>query len=97
MSMRTRHILVIAAAAVAACSLSGCGTINEKLAAGVSDAIPAWAGGLPADAPPRPGTAKYDEYMKERERKRLLPAAERGDDTKPAAASSAPASQAVIQ
>src|SRR3954451_12010538 len=34
---------------------------------------PAWAGGLPADAPPRPGTAKYDEYMQERERKRLMP------------------------
>ena len=28
-------------------------------------------GGLPADAPPRPGTAKYDEMMKEQERKRL--------------------------
>jgi hypothetical protein len=24
--------------------------------------------------PPRPGTAKYDEYMKEQERKRLTPA-----------------------
>jgi hypothetical protein len=46
--------------------LAGCGTINERMAAGVSDAIPAWAGGLPADAPPRPGTAKYDEYMRER-------------------------------
>jgi hypothetical protein len=58
-----------------ACGVSACGTINEKLAAGVSDAIPAWAGGLPADAPPRPGTAKYDEFMRERERKRLEPAA----------------------
>jgi hypothetical protein len=37
--------------------------------------IPQWAGGLPPDAPPRPGTAKYDEFMKERERKRLEPAA----------------------
>jgi len=32
---------------------------------------------MPADAPPRPGTAKYDEYMQERERRRLMPAAER--------------------
>ena len=62
--------------------MSGCGTINEKLAAGVGDIIPAWAGGLPADAPPRPGTAKYDEYMKERERKRLMPAAERDEENK---------------
>jgi hypothetical protein len=68
--------------AIDACGLAGCGTINERLAAGVSDAIPAWAGGMPADAPPRPGTAKYDEYMKERERKRLLPASERDDPPK---------------
>ena len=58
------------------------------LAAGVTDAIPAAIGGIPADALPRLGNAKYDEYMRERERKRLLPASERGEDTK-----SAPASQ----
>ena len=34
-------------------------------------------GGLPADAPPRPGTARYDEFMKERERRRQMPAIER--------------------
>jgi len=68
--------------ALQACSLPGCGTINERLPAGVSDAIPAWAGGLPADAPPRPGTLKYDEYMRERERKRLLPASERDEPPK---------------
>jgi hypothetical protein len=39
--------------------------------------IPQWAGGLPADAPPRPGTPEYDAYMKERERLRLIPATER--------------------
>ena len=70
--------------ALAGCGLSGCGTVNEKLAAGVSDVIPAWVGGLPADAPPRPGTAKYDEFMQERERKRLVPASERGEEAKPA-------------
>jgi hypothetical protein len=59
--------------ALLAGGLGGCGTINEKLADGMGDYIPQWAGGLPADAPPRPGTAKYDEYMKERERKRLEP------------------------
>jgi hypothetical protein len=48
---------------------------NEKLA----------IGGLPADAPPRPGTAKYDEYM--RERRRLMPAPEREKEAKPAPAS----------
>lgn len=92
MPMRTRHIATIAALSLAGFVLCGCGTINERLAAGVSDAIPAWVGGLPADAPPRPGTARYDEFMRERERKRLMPAAERGEETKPASTS-----QSVIQ
>src|SRR5258705_13489531 len=74
MPTSARHIVTIVTVALAGCGVSGCGTINEKIAAGVSDAIPAAIGGIPADAPPRPGTAKYDEYM----RKRLLPASERG-------------------
>lgn len=85
---RVRQISLLIGIALQAWGLAGCGTINERVAGGVSDMIPAWAGGLPADAPPRPGTAKYDEYMRERERKRLLPASERdelpkGSDTKP--------------
>jgi hypothetical protein len=80
--MLTRHIATLVALLLAGFALGGCGTINEKLAAGVSDTLPAWAGGLPADAPPRPGTAKYDEFMKERERKRLMPASERGEAVK---------------
>jgi hypothetical protein len=88
MPIRARHIAALLALAFAGGTLSGCGTINEKLSTGVSDTLPAWAGGLPSDAPPRPGTAKYDEFMKERERKRLMPAAERGEETKPAPASS---------
>jgi hypothetical protein len=66
--------LTLIALALAACGLSGCGTINGYLASGMSDYLPQWAGGLPPDAPPRPGTAKYDEFVKERERKRLEPA-----------------------
>lgn len=57
--------------------LSGCGTVNEKLSAGMGDYVPQWAGGLPADAPPRPGTPQYDAWMKERQRLRQVPAAER--------------------
>jgi hypothetical protein len=75
MSIVTRHPALIAAVALTACALSGCGTINGYLASGMSDYMPQWLGGMPADAPPRPGTAKYEEYMKERERKRLEPAA----------------------
>jgi hypothetical protein len=60
-------------------SLGGCGAINGYLANGVADYVPHWAGGLPPDAPPRPGTAKYDEFIRERERKRPEAAAPKGD------------------
>jgi predicted small secreted protein len=76
MQASPRHIATFLALALASLVLSGCGTINEKLAAGAGDFIPRWAGGLPADAPPRRGTPQYDEYMKEQERKRLQPAAD---------------------
>jgi hypothetical protein len=89
MSVHTRHLAIALAVTLASCGLSGCGSINERLAAGMSDAIPHWAGGMPADAPPRPGTAKYDEFMQERERKRLQPASER-DDAKPGASAAEP-------
>jgi hypothetical protein len=89
MPSRFRPLARLAAASLLATSLSGCGTINEKLSAGMGDYIPHWVGGLPADAPPRPGTPEYDAWMKERERKRLMPAAERdpADPAKPAAGS----------
>jgi hypothetical protein len=82
MPISTRHLAILLAVAFLACGVSACGTINEKLAAGLSDLIPQWAGGLPADAPPRPGSAKYDEFMKERERKRLQPAPAKDDAAK---------------
>jgi hypothetical protein len=74
MPISIRQLALLLAMALTACGLGGCGTINAKLADGLGDYIPQWAGGLPADAPPRPGTAKY-ELMRERERKRLEPAA----------------------
>ena len=83
MPIHTRHFAVALAVALLACDLGACGTINENLAAGLGDLIPSWAGGLPADAPPRPGTAKYDEFMRERERKRLEPAATRDEADQP--------------
>jgi hypothetical protein len=74
MPISTRHLAVVVVLALAAGGLSACGTVNEKLTSGLADVVPQWAGGLPPDAPPRPGTAKYDELMRERERKRLEPA-----------------------
>jgi hypothetical protein len=68
------RISALVAFALMACGLASCGTINEKLTAGLADVLPQWAGGLPPDAPPRPGTEKYDAYQREQERKRLEPA-----------------------
>jgi hypothetical protein len=67
-----RRILILLCLLPILC-LGGCSSINSHLAAGMADGIPQWAGGLPEDAPPRPGTAKYEEMMKERERERQTP------------------------
>ena len=93
---RFHPLTIVAAASLLAGSLAGCGTVNEKLATGMGDYIPQWAGGLPADAPPRPGTAQYDAWMKERERKRLMPAAERQKEEQPQqSGASSPSNNAV--
>lgn len=91
MLIRARHIVAIVVLSLEGIAVTGCGTVNERLSAGISDAIPAWAGGMPADAPPRPGTAKYDEFMRERERRRLMPAADRErEDARPAETTAGP-------
>ena len=74
MPISFRQLATALAVALPAGVLSGCSTINTSLA-GTGEALPTWLGGMPADVPPRPGTAKYDEFMKERERQRLQPAA----------------------
>jgi hypothetical protein len=87
MTISFRRVGALLATATLACGLTGCASINDRLAAGMGEYIPQWAGGLPADAPPRPGTAKYDEFMRERERKRQQPAAERDNADKTASTS----------
>jgi len=47
--------------------LGGCSSINTWLASSLADRVPQWAGGMPSEAPPRPGTAGYDEYVKKLE------------------------------
>ena len=88
MPVSANHIAKIVALALAGFVLSGCGAINEKITPSVVDAIPRWAGGMPADVPPRRGTPEYDEYMRERERKRLEPAVAT-DSARPASPASA--------
>jgi len=80
MISRLRQLLTIFALVLLGSALAGCASLNEKASAAFGDYVPQWAGGLPADAPPRPGTAKYDEWMKERERLREMPADQRPPD-----------------
>jgi hypothetical protein len=41
--------------------LTSCGSTGRF----IGDTLPAWAGGLPADAPPRRGTPGYQDYMRQ--------------------------------
>ena len=79
MLISSRPLTILVALVLLSGGLGACGTINEKLADGIGDFVPQWLGGLPADAPPRPGTAKYDEFMSQREKKRLEPATRKDD------------------
>jgi hypothetical protein len=93
MKSASQHLPVVVAIALMACGLGGCGTVNSYLATGFEEVIPAWAGGLPADAPPRPGTQKYDEFMRQREQQRLQPAAKKDDASATSTSPSTPTAQ----
>ena len=60
-----RRVSTSVAITLMAGSLGGCGSISSFVAGSMGDYIPAWAGGLPADAPPRPGTPQYEEWLKQ--------------------------------
>ena len=49
--------------------LAGCTTTGGNP---VAD-MPSWMGGLPADAPPRPGTPAYDAWQAERAKEAARP------------------------
>jgi hypothetical protein len=67
--------------------LSGCSSIGPV----VGDALPEWAGGLPKDVPPRPGTPEYDEYRRRlTEPKAAPPASQEQGQAAPAAATPPP-------
>ena len=74
MMTRLRQLRLVLALACLAGGVVGCSSINERMGPAIGDTLPAWAGGLPRDVPPRKGTPEYDAYMREQERKRLEPA-----------------------
>jgi hypothetical protein len=62
-----------------ALTLCACASTRYTVSSQVADIIPAWAGGLPADAPPRQGEPGYDKFVRDLRR----PAApERGEAEK---------------
>jgi hypothetical protein len=77
MIFSARQLATLFASALLTSALAGCAGVNEKMSATMGDYIPQWAGGLPPDAPPRPGTPQYEEFMREREHLRQMPAADR--------------------
>ena len=94
MPFRVHHTLRLLALVFAGFTLAGCSSVNERIGAGVGDALPQWAGGLPPDVPPRRGTPEYEEYMKERERRRLEPATNNANAAAPGSAQPASAKSA---
>ncbi|HVV41612.1 MAG TPA: hypothetical protein VHC94_11170 [Nitrobacter sp.] len=60
-------MIIVLGLGLLSAGLGGCASINSHLAAAMDDHLPQWAGGLPPDAPPRPGTAAYDQEMKRRQ------------------------------
>lgn len=51
------HLVVVPILAMLLASCGGSGGI-------VGEALPTWAGGMPKDVPPRPGTPEYEEHKK---------------------------------
>ena len=55
-----------------AAMLSGCGAIHGMTGGSgefLADHMPEWAGGLPADAPPRPSDPRYAKYIADQQAK----------------------------
>ena len=64
----------------------------------LGDYVPVWAGGLPSNVPPRPGTPEYDAYRKTleaeaaRDKSKDTPKPKTDADAAPIMSSEAPAS-----
>ena len=57
-------ILLLGATCLAGCASSGSNPVAD---------MPSWLGGLPANAPPRPGTPAYEAWQAERAKEAARP------------------------
>jgi hypothetical protein len=48
---------------IAATALASCAEVSHT----VADLVPHWAGGLPKNTPPRPGTPEYDAWVQQQQ------------------------------
>ena len=91
--MGARLIATALFCALTASGLTGCGSVGPV----VGDVLPQWAGGLPKDTPPRPGTPEYDEYRRQLMEPKATPPADQGqpqEQPQPATPAPAPRSNA---
>ena len=75
MSRKLLSIVVIIGASVV---LGGCSSTSSSWLVDKLAELPEWAGGMPKGAPPRPGTAEYDDYARKIEGAAVVPSNQRG-------------------
>lgn len=79
-NLRTsRRLMTIVIVCLVLPLLSGCGAVSGFMA----DTMPTWAGGLPADAPPRPSDPRYPEYERAMRARAIAEAPANGEAVKP--------------
>lgn len=66
-------------------TLGGCASMRSFVSTTAADVIPAWAGGEPADVPPRPGEPGYEKFERDLNAQLAAPKGEKGKEGNSAA------------
>lgn len=88
-----RRALTAAVVLSAGIWLGGCGSLNTLMSSTIADYLPHWAGGLPPNAPPRPGDPGYDEFERAQRARALVAPVETAGAAPPPPATTAAVSQ----
>lgn len=71
-----RNLLTAALLSALSFIAAGCGSISQTVSEAMSDTMPQWAGGPPADLPPRPGDPRYEDFRREQMERSLTSTAQ---------------------